>query len=490
MTEKVEIEIVATDEASKAIGDVNSELKSMSDVVKSGALRDLKDASVEVFKAIGAAAGEFVNIAAESEVVSARLDAQLKALGGQTKITAEQINGLADELSKVSGFDDEDLIEAQTALLRFGNLSEKQFDQATRAATDLAAATGMDLESSFRLLGRALEDPQRGLALLERQVGKLSATQREQIKTMTGVSDAEKSLVASAKKRSAAEIERIRHLDLSKEKTGQLIEAEKKRLENELRSINASNAVMNTAGAQAIILDALTGKVNGAAEAIGSTWTGKVKIARVETDNMKQAIGDLMLNGLNLLPQSAITAGTALGDFSTMAGSLIGPMADLAIILKGMPGLLTSIKVATTGLLGPIGLVVAAFGAWVFIMNELSKAAVWVGTEIRKLLGIKLSPELEALAQTLIKHGSFSVEGQKNAWGTGINMITGNTGPTAGVSTGASVAPRVSTTANKASGATVNVNVGTLVGDRQTSVNALIPMIREALRQLGVSTSG
>jgi hypothetical protein len=348
------------------------------------AFKDLKASALDAFSAMSAAASEFVDIAAESELVTARMDAQLRALGDATNVTSDQINGLATELSTLTGFDDEALVQAQTALLRFGVTSEEQFDRATRAATDLAAATGMDLSAAFQAVGVAMDTGQWGR--LTRQIGALNAEQEAALKAATDAGDA--------------------------------------------------------MAAQGIILDALEQKVAGAGEAIGSTWTGKMNIARVETDNLKQSIGDGLLGVLNQLPQGAITAGVAIGDFGGMVGTIAGPIADVAISAKALgislpalagvgpavSGALSSIGAALAAVTLPVWLLIAAIGALIAVWNVFGEDAKKTASMIGQIIGAlakRIAFEMGQAMQTMgtntkSKLNELSVS--FTIWATGIGM--------------------------------------------------------------------
>lgn len=104
---------------------------------------------------------------AEAERAVNRLDAALKSTRGTVGISRDELQGLADTLSKKSLFDDEEIRAGITNLLRFRSVQGEVFKDATTAALDYAAATGKDLPESFTTLGRALSDPEKGLRALK-----------------------------------------------------------------------------------------------------------------------------------------------------------------------------------------------------------------------------------------------------------------------------------------------------------------------------------
>ncbi len=239
MTEKVEIVIEAEDNASKPIDKVGVSLGDLAKVAGGFALAAGFDFATKAMGKLAGVVVDFVKEAAASQEVDARMRAQLNALGSQAHVTAKDINTLADQLSKISGFDDEALVQGQATLLRFGTLSKEQFQQAARAATDLAAVTGMDLVSAFQQVGIALDNPEQGFGRLRRQIGDLTDAQKAEIKVALEMGDIAK--------------------------------------------------------AQGLILDALTQKTKGAAEAMGNTFTGQINKLNTQIGNIKEAIGGALL---------------------------------------------------------------------------------------------------------------------------------------------------------------------------------------------------
>lgn len=75
-------------------------------------------------------------------------------------------------------------------LLTFGNVAGTVFDRAQVAALDLATRMGGDLQAATLTIGKALNDPVKGLTALGRAGIQFTAQQKEQIKQMVAVGDA------------------------------------------------------------------------------------------------------------------------------------------------------------------------------------------------------------------------------------------------------------------------------------------------------------
>lgn len=123
--------------------------------------------------------------ATEAAAAMGQVEAALASMGDASGRTKEQLADLAEGLMRNSLYDDDDILRQVTAnLLTFGNVAGEQFDRAQQAAVDLSARLGQDLQSSALMVGKALNDPVRGLAALRRVGIQFTAQQEAQIKAM------------------------------------------------------------------------------------------------------------------------------------------------------------------------------------------------------------------------------------------------------------------------------------------------------------------
>ena len=123
--------------------------------------------------------------AVESKEAFAQVEARLKSMGDASGRTAEQLDKSAKELQRLSNFDDDDILRDVTAnLLTFGNVSGPVFDRAQKAIVDLSEGFGQDLKGSAVQVGKALQDPIKGLSALTRVGVSFTDAQVAQIKAM------------------------------------------------------------------------------------------------------------------------------------------------------------------------------------------------------------------------------------------------------------------------------------------------------------------
>lgn len=157
----------------------------------------------------GALAMSFVRAAEESAQVTRQTEAVLQSMGATAWTTADAVAALSTRLSNQTGIDDELIQSGQNVLLTFGEVQNRIgegndiFDRATQAALDMSVALGTDMSSAAMSVGRALNDPIRGLTALRRSGIQFTAQQEEQIRAMVEAGD-----VAGAQRVMLGELER------------------------------------------------------------------------------------------------------------------------------------------------------------------------------------------------------------------------------------------------------------------------------------------
>ena len=183
--------------------------------------------------------------AAGAEVAYTRLQSVLKATGGQAGRTAEQITAMGTKIQQTTIYTDNAAIKAQTFLATLDNLSGQNFDDATKAAADLASVMEIDLESAAHMVGRALQDPENGLRALASAGVKFTDQQKALIATMMESGD--------------------------------------------------------VAGAQRVILDELAHRMGGAASDAAKTMSGRLQQATNDVASLGQTITEKLLSPLQAL---------------------------------------------------------------------------------------------------------------------------------------------------------------------------------------------
>lgn len=178
----------------------------------------------------------------ESENAVTQLNTVLKSTGGVAGVTSQAALDLANSLQKVTKFSDEEVLSAENLLLTFTKITKDVFPDATKIVLDMSAALGQDLKSSAIQVGKALQDPERGVTALRRVGVNFNSAQTEVIKKLVA--------------------------------TGQ------------------------AAKAQALIMKELRVEFGGSAVAAGTTFAGKLAILRNKFDEVKETMGNFLVNAL------------------------------------------------------------------------------------------------------------------------------------------------------------------------------------------------
>ncbi len=132
-----------------------------------------------------------VAAAEESRKIAAITAQVVKTTGGAAKLTAAQVGDLAEKISLKTGVDDEAIQSAQNLLLTFTKVRNEVgkgndiFTQASQIAVDMGVALKNGPEAGAIQLGKALNDPIKGVTALSRVGVSFTEQQKKQIRTLT-----------------------------------------------------------------------------------------------------------------------------------------------------------------------------------------------------------------------------------------------------------------------------------------------------------------
>jgi hypothetical protein len=125
-------------------------------------------------------------------------------MGDAAGRTFPQLHAQAAALMKQSLFDDDEIMRKVTAnMLTFGKVSGPTFDRAQLAAVNLATKLNGDLQGATMMVGKALNDPAKGITAMTRAGVSFTAEQKKMIKTMAEAGD-----VAGAQKLILSELDK------------------------------------------------------------------------------------------------------------------------------------------------------------------------------------------------------------------------------------------------------------------------------------------
>jgi hypothetical protein len=133
--------------------------------------------------------------ASTSEARIKQIATSMGLFGNQTDAVTKRLVKLADATARNTGIDQNAIKATQAKLLTFGELAKSatvvggSFDRATQAAVDLAAAGFGSVEQNAIQLGKALQDPTKGITALARSGVTFTDSQKQMIRSMVEAND-------------------------------------------------------------------------------------------------------------------------------------------------------------------------------------------------------------------------------------------------------------------------------------------------------------
>lgn len=163
-----------------ALGKVKSQLDSFANNI-AGVGAGIAGVGAAILMPFKVAFGQFK----EAEQAQARLAAVIRASGQAAGYTAEEMAKQANALQQVTIYSDETVMGVQAILSTFKGIKGEQFKEVTELALDLASAMGSDAQSAALQLGKAMNDPEQGLAALTRVGIQFTEEQKKMIKSLS-----------------------------------------------------------------------------------------------------------------------------------------------------------------------------------------------------------------------------------------------------------------------------------------------------------------
>lgn len=191
---KVAVLLTAVDKMSETVsGAVSKSQKALERLQKSKSYQAFNQLGTQALVAGGAITAGFgmaIQAAEESEVATKRLDQVFKSMGERTGTASKQAAEYASKLQMVIGVEDEEIMAVQAKLATFQRVSNQAgrmsgvFDRATEAAFNLASAGFGEASQNATQLGKALQDPIKGINSLARSGVTFTATEKAKIKAL------------------------------------------------------------------------------------------------------------------------------------------------------------------------------------------------------------------------------------------------------------------------------------------------------------------
>lgn len=270
----------------------------------------LNQAAMVASAAVLAGIAVFVQQGAASLINMERLNAQTTQAIKSTQAAwtdTSHIVGYAEQIEKLTGIEHENVQEGQNLLLTFTNIRNRVgagndiFDQATTVLVDMATAMGTDVKSSAIQLGKALNDPVKGITALTRVGVTFTEQQRKQIEAMSEAG--------------------------------------------------------NVAGAQKVILAELTKEFGGSAAAFGDTTAG-------ELAKLKNSFGDVEEQLATAFTPALETAFSAAREFAQWAKDNPETFKNITFAVGGLAASVLAVNAAVETYKAVVAVATAAQWAW------------------------------------------------------------------------------------------------------------------------------
>src|SRR5215831_6763802 len=405
---------------------LTAEIRRSAEAAGTQASKTISDHMSKGFKALGPVAGQVgkaavtglglattaavafgvkaAKAAEASNKVTAQTAAVIKSTGGAANVTAKQIQGLANSIMAKTGIDDESVKSGQNMLLTFTNIRNETgkgnqvFNQATQTLTDMTAAmTGGNVtQESMRkqaiLLGKALNDPVKGLTALQRVGVSFTDQQKQQITALVKSGhtlEAQKIILGELNKEfggsaaaQATATERIKTTYKEmQESIGQVV----------LKAIDPFMHSLGKLASQIGAAIAPGGKLAPIFNAIGSALAKAIGPLTKFTDMIGRGLAKLKPAQINQIADaikrfgpaiaalggaSALLTGggilTQLPIFGGVIQHLIGPLKMIIPLLGGGEGLAGAFKFLT----GPVGIILGIFTTLMAVSPQFRQAVI------------------------------------------------------------------------------------------------------------------
>jgi hypothetical protein len=188
---KLQVDLIVEDKGKAVISGFGKDLdKVMSEgktqVESLGKALAVGGAAVAAFAAAGLVIagremGKAVDLANAQVEAETKLAAVLTATGESAGYNAQELKTMAAEMQSVTTVGDEVIIGGMAILATFKEVSGDGFERATMAAMDMSTIMGTDLKSAITQVGKALNDPIKGMSALSDAGVTFTNQQREQI---------------------------------------------------------------------------------------------------------------------------------------------------------------------------------------------------------------------------------------------------------------------------------------------------------------------
>lgn len=139
--------------------------------------------------AAGLGVSAFIKNSIEAQKTLAQLEAAIASTGGAAGLSSRELTAMASEMQRVTTYGDDAVISAQALLMTFTKVGRDVFPEAIATILDMSTAMGQDLKSSTIQVGKALNDPIKGITALTRVGVSFTEAQKLMIESLVKAGD-------------------------------------------------------------------------------------------------------------------------------------------------------------------------------------------------------------------------------------------------------------------------------------------------------------
>lgn len=182
---------IAKDKASKVVDSLGSKVGTLGKTIAIG----FGGAALAGVAALSKGFVDGLKDAAAYQAIASQTAAVIKSTGNVAHLSVQGLEDMAGSLESLSGVDEELILHGENVIATFTNIRNSAgkgndvFNQATKAALNLSVALGQDMQSSAIQVGKALNDPIKGVTALQRVGVTFTEQQKKQIEQMVKAGD-------------------------------------------------------------------------------------------------------------------------------------------------------------------------------------------------------------------------------------------------------------------------------------------------------------
>lgn len=317
---------------------VNKMEKELGRITKS--IQNVQNGVAAGMAAIGAGMvfKKIVDGAVDAQKSMAQVQVAIKSTGGAAGISAAEIDKMANAMKRQTGIDDDLIKSMASVLLTFTKVGKEVFPQATQAIIDMSVRMGGDLQGAAVQVGKALNDPIKGMTALSKVGVSFTENQKAAVKQMveTGhAMDAQKLILRELQTEFGGAAAAAR------DTLGGALQAMQQNIDDAVDSLNGSEGLRGAVEFINVVLEDFTDYMTGLRQPTSQASKDLENIGKVlnQVGGFFRGFANVMINGW----RDALAAAGAFYKGMTDVGAAL---AKLVSVVPALGAIGNAIKLA------------------------------------------------------------------------------------------------------------------------------------------------